>query len=278
MARRRMFAGAVVESGKFLDLPKTAQLLYFHLGMAADDDGFVEVKPVMRSSSLTKKDYTALLQAGYLVQINDGLLVWITNWNDNNLLQKDRYHESPYHGLLEILRKNDDVENNEECIQNVYTDGYKMYPQDSIGKDRLDYIQMHAHARARAREGSAAEPEQVEPPSDAGAGANAEEEIEKKEDEGFVPPTLSEVQEYVRKRGNKIDAVKYYETRKLAGWRNKRGRPITDWMHDVQTWEHYQQEPVKPQTEPEEKTGSFETDEFYEAAIARSRRLMESQQ
>ena len=39
MADRRMFHRLVVESDRFLDLPVGAQLLYFHLGMQADDDG-----------------------------------------------------------------------------------------------------------------------------------------------------------------------------------------------------------------------------------------------
>ena len=41
MAERRMFHSAVVESDAFLDMPAGAQALYFHLGMHADDDGFV---------------------------------------------------------------------------------------------------------------------------------------------------------------------------------------------------------------------------------------------
>lgn len=41
MADRRMFHKNVVESDAFLDMPTSAQALYFHIGMYADDDGFV---------------------------------------------------------------------------------------------------------------------------------------------------------------------------------------------------------------------------------------------
>ena len=41
MANRRMFSLSVVDTDKFLEMPATTQLLYFHLGMRADDDGFV---------------------------------------------------------------------------------------------------------------------------------------------------------------------------------------------------------------------------------------------
>ena len=41
MAVRRMFSLEVVDTDAFLDLPASSQNLYFHLGMRADDDGFV---------------------------------------------------------------------------------------------------------------------------------------------------------------------------------------------------------------------------------------------
>ena len=41
MAERRMFSKTVIDSDVFSDMPLTTQALYFHLGMRADDDGFV---------------------------------------------------------------------------------------------------------------------------------------------------------------------------------------------------------------------------------------------
>lgn len=49
MAERRMFAKTIIDSDAFLDMPLSAQALYFHLSMRADDEdssairnGFVE--------------------------------------------------------------------------------------------------------------------------------------------------------------------------------------------------------------------------------------------
>ena len=41
MAEKRMFSRELVESDDFLDLPLSAQALYLHICMEADDDGFV---------------------------------------------------------------------------------------------------------------------------------------------------------------------------------------------------------------------------------------------
>ncbi|NCB72482.1 MAG: DNA replication protein DnaD, partial [Clostridia bacterium] len=37
MAERRMFAMTIIDSDAFLDMPLSAQALYFHLCMRADD-------------------------------------------------------------------------------------------------------------------------------------------------------------------------------------------------------------------------------------------------
>ena len=41
MAEKRMFTNKIIESDAFLDMPLSAQALYVHLNMNADDDGFV---------------------------------------------------------------------------------------------------------------------------------------------------------------------------------------------------------------------------------------------
>ena len=41
MARKRMFASDLIESDQFILLSHEAQLLYFHLSLKADDEGFL---------------------------------------------------------------------------------------------------------------------------------------------------------------------------------------------------------------------------------------------
>ena len=36
-----MFSSQIIDSDAFQDMPLSAQALYFHLGMKADDDGFL---------------------------------------------------------------------------------------------------------------------------------------------------------------------------------------------------------------------------------------------
>lgn len=89
MADRRMFHSAVVESDLFLDLPVGAQALYFHLGMHADDDGFVNgPRQITRKLRRTPRELQMLIDAGYLLMI-DGIVV-ITHWRIANSLRENR--------------------------------------------------------------------------------------------------------------------------------------------------------------------------------------------
>ena len=103
MAQRRMFSRRIVESGAFLRMPALARLLYYDLGMAADDDGFVEAFPVLRLSGATEDDLRALEAKGFIRVLNEDLLCWIAHWSENNRIRKDRYTPSVHNRLLARL-------------------------------------------------------------------------------------------------------------------------------------------------------------------------------
>ena len=96
MAKKRMFSGEVVRSDTFLDLPQSSQLLYFHFGMIADDDGIVaSVDRELRYLGFGSKDDLRLLIEKKLIDItNDGKLIFIIDWLKNNNLRSDRYYKT----------------------------------------------------------------------------------------------------------------------------------------------------------------------------------------
>ena len=101
MAGRRMFARTVVCTGRFVDLPDSAQALYFQLGMNADDDGFAEGALILRMCRKEEADLRLLEQAGLVRVFGEELITYLVDWKVNNQIRKDRYHESPYAHLLE---------------------------------------------------------------------------------------------------------------------------------------------------------------------------------
>lgn len=101
MAERRMFAKSVTNSARFLMMPAAARLLYYDLGMHADDDGVVEAFTVMRTTNATEADLQVLVAKGFIRVLNDDLVSHVVNWKQNNLIRGDRYKKSVYAELLE---------------------------------------------------------------------------------------------------------------------------------------------------------------------------------
>lgn len=85
-----MFSSDVVKTDKFLDLDLKTQALYFHLGMSADDDGFIDApKRLLREVGAQTDDLNALIDNDYIYYFNGVIL--IKHWMVNNHIRKDRY-------------------------------------------------------------------------------------------------------------------------------------------------------------------------------------------
>lgn len=102
MAQRRMFHTDVVESDRFLDLSAGAQLLYFHLGMQADDDGFVNgPKQICRMLKRPPRDLRELVEKEFLLNF-DGIMV-IKHFRVANSLKNDRKKPLTYPEIAKQL-------------------------------------------------------------------------------------------------------------------------------------------------------------------------------
>ena len=96
MAERRMFAKTIIDSDAFLEMPMSARLLYYDLGMRADDDGFVNSpKKIMKIIGATNDDMNILIMRKFIIPFDNGVVV-IKHWRINNYLRKDRYNETQY--------------------------------------------------------------------------------------------------------------------------------------------------------------------------------------
>jgi hypothetical protein len=136
MAERRMFTKKVTDDDNFMALSSSAQALYLHLSMSADDDGFCnQVSISMFKAHASIQDLQALLEKRYIYQFENGVIV-IKHWRMANALRKDRYTPTAFQEELAHL----DVKKN-----GAYTwlpSGCQVVaerlPQDSIDKDSID--------------------------------------------------------------------------------------------------------------------------------------------
>lgn len=148
MAKKRMFSIDIVGSDAFLDLPYSAQCLYFQLGMRADDDGFVgNPKTIQRIAGTKASDLELLVKKRFLLQFPSGVVV-IKHWKINNQIQKDRYTPTVYTEEYQSLYIKDNKAYTEMDASRIQ-DVSKMDTQYSIDKNSKDkdsiVLCKHAH-------------------------------------------------------------------------------------------------------------------------------------
>ena len=97
-----MFSAQIVTADEFLEMPLTSQALYFHLGMSADDDGFVSPRKILRMTGAGEDDLKVLMSKRFVIPFNSGVIV-ITHWKQNNYLRNDRYTPTIYKNEMNLL-------------------------------------------------------------------------------------------------------------------------------------------------------------------------------
>jgi uncharacterized phage protein (TIGR02220 family) len=127
MAQRRMLSKRVVQTQRFLRLPLETQALYFHLVLNADDDGVIEAFPVVRMIGASDDSLGLLVIKQFIKPLNDEMVYFIVDFQEQNKIRKDRYQESKYKDLLAV----------NQTATIVQPNGNQMEPQDRLGKDRL---------------------------------------------------------------------------------------------------------------------------------------------
>ena len=198
-----MFAKTIIDSDAFLDMPATTQLLYFHLSMRADDDGFInKPKAIMRNCRCNDDDMKLLIAKKFIIPFESGVVV-VKHWKIHNYIAKDRYTETKYKEEKATLML-DENKAYTQCIQSVY----ELETQDRLGKDRLVKDSIN----------------------------NISTETKPKRKK-FVPPTLEEVQAYCLERNNNVDAQKFYDYYTASEWHDGKGNKVKNWKQKVITWE-----------------------------------------
>lgn len=90
-----MFDSEIINQDSFLDISIGAKAIYFLLGIYADDEGFISPKKILRVYDGNDEMLKELVDAGYLISFDSGIVV-ITDWHRNNYLTPNRIKETIY--------------------------------------------------------------------------------------------------------------------------------------------------------------------------------------
>ena len=224
MASRRMFSIRLINSARFLKMPISCQALYFHLGLHADDDGVVEAYNVIKTVGCTEDDLKVLIAKGFIQVLNDDLVSYITDWNENNSIRADRKIDSIYKDLLvsinpdvKLIQPKQRADVKKQMDNQWTTNGQPMdgigkdrLGKDRLGKDRLDKVSIDKDSI-----------EDIKTPSKA---------------KRFTPPTLEDVQAYCMERNNNVDPQHFIDYYTSNGWQVGKNK-MKDWKAAIRTWE-----------------------------------------
>lgn len=217
MAQKRMFSLQIIDTDRFMDMSTSAQALYFHLGMHGDDDGFVaSPRKLVRAAGCNDDDLRLLAAKGYIIPFDSGVIV-VTDWNINNTLKNDRYHET------------------------VYVEEKAKLSVDKAGRYIL---------------GTDLEPKCFQTGTDLESEPNlTQPNVTKQSVEGagkppratrFTPPTLEEVTAYVCERNSKVDPQGFIDFYAAKGWKIGTS-PMKDWKaacRNAEKWERWDRAPA----------------------------------
>ncbi|MDD6204249.1 MAG: conserved phage C-terminal domain-containing protein [Firmicutes bacterium] len=105
MADKRMIARSVIDNDRFMSMPLSAQALYFHMSLRADDDGFIgNLGALGRMLMAQESDLQALIDGGFVLEFEDGVAA-IAHWRMHNSIKKDRYKATVYTKEMEAIEQ-----------------------------------------------------------------------------------------------------------------------------------------------------------------------------
>lgn len=218
MAERRMFAKTIIDSDAFLDMPSSTQNTYFHLGMRADDDGFVNnPKKIQRMIGATDDDLKLLIAKRFVIPFESGVCV-IKHWKIHNYIQKDRYKETVYKDEKSLLTTKENgtyTTNLSDVDTERIQDVSDLDTQVRLGKDRKE-LELELVKDSLGNDNVTADKPPKRPT--------------------FKKPTLEEIIDYCNERENNVDPERFINFYISNGWKVGKNS-MKDWKAAIRSWE-----------------------------------------
>ena len=236
MAEKRMFSSNVIDSDAFLDMSPTARLLYYDMGMRADDDGFIDSpKKIMRIIGASDSDLKELIDNGFVLRFESGVIV-IRHWYVNNRVRRDTYHETIYTEEKSrlFMEKNNVYQLRNDSVTDTLQTRDEIGSQirggeDRIDKDRLGKDRLGEGCACVREESSEIQADCLTPPSN-------EEDVFVyfPTSKGEVPITYKDVDNLNKKYNGAVDV----KAEILACAANARNKPnsTNTWEYAVACW------------------------------------------
>lgn len=240
-----MLSTKIIDSDIFLDMPQTSQLLYFHLSMRADDDGFVgNPKKIMRMIGSADNDLSVLFGKKFIIGFESGVIV-IKHHRINNNWDKHNCKRTQY---LEEFSQLNIKENGAYTLDKLQ--GIPVQSENSL----KTVLRIEENRIEENRNISRTVAEATPKPK-------------------FQKPTIEEIKAYIKEKNYNVDANRFFNFYESKGWKVGKN-PMVSWKASVATWQK-----DEPKTTPNRAVKEFKAEdtvlETEEERLQTLRRLKE---
>lgn len=287
MGDRRMISRSVVDNDSLLRLAAETQLLYFHLNLNADDDGFCGSPQRLCRLVEAPNGLEELCEAGYLISFPSGVVV-IRHWHVHNSVRKDSYRPTIFEAEMSQLTLSNGVYSLNENVAPPPTcdeTGAESSPLcggtstdslptcDGTGAELLPPC---GGSVSQLSKESISEGGNVFPPAKPDTQAELLEESlpdysppAKSKGKKFIPPTAEEVEAFCTDKGLNIDAARFVDYYSSIGWRvGKNQIQMRDWHAAARNWCRRTENGSGCSTQPTKPRPAASMVDEYEAAFA----------
>lgn len=259
MAERRMFAKTIIESDAFLDMPLSAQALYFHLSMRGDDDGFINnPRRIQQMIGSSEDDMKILCMKRFIITFDSGVIV-IRHWKIHNYIRQDRYRptlcKEEKRELTEksVAAYNEGTMNEDDLkllgiplVDQMTTSGIPLVDQRYTQYSNKVNNKVNNKSNIVIRVGEEGCRERGEQTAIFEKNEKNAENVEKPVENSKttknankkrkMPPTLEEVEAYCKERNNYIDAEYFYDYYNAKDWMIG-DQKMANWKSAIRAWE-----------------------------------------
>lgn len=137
-----MISLQIADTDAFLDMPATSQLLYFHLTIRADDEGFVNnPKKISRLIGTQDDDLKVLVAKRFVLSFESGVVV-IKHWLIHNTIRMDRFNKTVYQDEKNslVIKENRSYT---EMATNRQPNDNQLATQVKLSKDKLSQVKLN---------------------------------------------------------------------------------------------------------------------------------------
>ncbi len=243
MANRRMFSVAVVCTDSFLELPCSAQALYFQLNLKADDDGFLDSpKSTARATGCTEEDLKALISANLIIAFPSGVIA-ITHWKTHNKIRKDRYTPTAHFVEFDQLEYDEAAEKYVLLAPSDNQMTTKCQPSDNQVSTKCQPSVNQVTTKCQPSDNQMTTPV-------IGIGKGTVSSISST----VTTPTKEEVYSYFQKKHFKSDPDRFFAYNSTRGWKG-------NWEAYAKQWEARERKPIK--AEAKKRETSFDASQYW---------------